>query len=132
MRQDNGPFHPQHFLTGEIHHISRYLTGGQRLLHVSVIDQFAAGKIQDADAVRHHGKRFSIKAPLGIGRQGHMNRYVIAGGINLFHTGGMVDGTGKSPGRIHGQIGIIAVYLSLIHIWVRKTVGKLCRFPFEV
>lgn len=79
--------------------------------HVFGVNQSAAGKVEDADSVFHLGDGLGTDGISGVIIQRNMDGDVVTVRKDLIDIGGVVNGAGKVPGGIDGEIRVIAVNL---------------------
>ena len=122
MGDDDAPRLARRSGVGEIRDIPRHLAGLQSLQHIRLIGKQIPGEIQQDDPVLHLPDGFRVEHAFRGIHQGHMDGDVIALGVDILHIGHMVHRPAQAPGRIHGQIRVVAVH---IHVQRHSRVGHL-------
>ena len=96
---------------GKIGHIAGNLAALQTLQHIFFVGQKISGKVQQYHALLHLGDGYRIDHALGGIQQGHMDGDIVTVRIDIVHIQHMLHGTAQIPRGVHGQVGIIAVYI---------------------
>ena len=111
VRQADRVLDPEQVIRREIGDIGRDLAGGQRREQRAVIDQTAAGEIEDAHAVFHRSDRIRADHALGVRRERNVDGDVVTVGIDLVKRFGVADGARQVPRGIDRQVRVVPVDL---------------------
>ena len=99
----------QNGLRGEVGHVAGHLAVVHGFQQGGGVYQFAAGVVQNLDAVLAQGKGLGVDGVLGGGQVGHMDGDVVAQGQHIVQVYAVVHLTAQIPCGFNGDIGVVAV-----------------------
>ena len=122
MRNDDAPLLSRGSGIREVGHILADLAALERGEHILLVDESVAGRVDDDDTALHHRNRLGVDHTLRGFESGNVDGDEIAGAVNRLDVLAVRYGMIKIPGRVDGQIGIVAVNL---HAELNAGVGDL-------